>query len=172
MFSCTIIPAGIPIFGPTVKGARRSLFLPMHSAAARATCVFPAVVRETAPAFHRHSTTQTFFGSADLDIGPVRDGATTVGRVWAAAETRIAAEFRGQLAPWPQGASIVVELVDPAGAALASARVGSIGTAGLASTARQSGWHSFKTTASGLPPAGSPFELSVTYTATQEFSPR
>ena len=125
-----------------------------------------------APAFHPRSTTQTFFGGTDLDIGPVRDGGTTVGRIWAAAETHIAAEFRGQLAPWPQGASIVVELVDPAGGALASARLGSMGTVGLASTARQSGWHSFKTTASGLPPGGSPFELSVTYTATQEFSPR
>jgi alpha-amylase len=124
------------------------------------------------PVFHSRSTTQTFFGGTDLDIGPVRDGGTTVGRIWASAETHIAAEFRGQLAPWPQGASIVVELVDPAGAALASARLGSIGTVGLASTARQSGWHGFKTTASGLPPGGSPFELSVTYTATQEFSPR
>jgi hypothetical protein len=125
-----------------------------------------------APAFHLRSTIQTFFGATDLDIGPVRDGGATVGRVWAAAETQIAAEFRGQLAPRPQGASIVVELVDPAGGAPASARVGSMGTIELASTARQSGWHSFKTTASGLPPGGLPFELSVTYTATQELSPR
>ena len=123
-------------------------------------------------ALHSRSTTQTFFGAADLDIGPVRDGSTPLGRVWAAGETRIAAEFRGLLVPWPQGASITVELIDPAGAPLASDKVGSNGTAGLQATARQSGWHSFKTTGTGLPPEGAPFELSVTYTATQKFSPQ
>jgi alpha-amylase len=126
-----------------------------------------------APALHRRSTTQTFFGAADLDIGPVRNGSTSLGRVWAAGETHITAEFRGLLVPWPQGTSNVVELVDPAGASLASARIGSNGTAELDATARQSGWYSFRTTATGLPQAGgSPFELRVTYTATQEFSPQ
>src|SRR5215469_5457402 len=125
-----------------------------------------------APVLQPRSTTQVFFCAGDLDIGPPQDGEAVVGRIWSAAGARIAAEFRSLLAPWPQGASIVVELVDPAGAVLASARVGSTGTAGLASTARQSGWHSFKTTASGLPPGGSPFELSATYTATRELSPQ
>jgi len=118
------------------------------------------------------STTQVFSGAEDLDIAPARDGDATVGRVWAAGGTHIAAEFRGQLAPWPQTASIVVDLSGPAGASLVSARVGSNGTARLQTTARQSGWHSFKTTGAGLPQSdGIPFELSVTYTATQEFSP-
>jgi len=118
------------------------------------------------------STTQVFSGAEDLDIAPARDGDATVGRVWAAGGTHIAAEFRGQLAPWPQTASIVVDLSSPAGASLVSARVGSNGTARLQTTARQSGWHSFKTTGAGLPQSGGiPFELSVTYTATQEFSP-
>jgi alpha-amylase len=126
-----------------------------------------------APALHRRSTTQTLFGAADLDIGPVRNGNTSLGRVWAAGETRITGEFRGLLIPWPQGTSDVVELVDPAGASLVSARIGSTGTAELHATARQSGWYSFRTTATSLPQdSGSPFELSVTYTATQELSPR
>jgi alpha-amylase len=125
-----------------------------------------------APAFHPRSTTQTFFGGADLDIGPVRDGGATVGRVWAAAETRIAAEFRGLYLPWPRGASITVALIDPAGAPLASDKVGSNRVAGLQATARQSGWHNFRTTGSNMPPSGASFELRVTYTATQEFSPR
>ena len=126
----------------------------------------------TPPALQPRSTTQVFFGAADLDIAPARDGGTAVGRVWTAAGTHIAAEFRGLLAPWPRGASIVVDLSGPAGASLASARVGSNGTAGLQTTARQSGWHSFKTTGTDLSAAGgAPFELSVTYTATQEFSP-
>jgi alpha-amylase len=126
-----------------------------------------------APALRQRSTTQTLFGAADLDIGPVRNGNTSLGRVWAAVETRITAEFRGLLVPWPQGTSNVVELVDPAGASLASARIGSNGAAELHATARRSGWYSFRTTATGLPQdSGSPFELSVTYTATQELSPR
>jgi alpha-amylase len=118
------------------------------------------------------STTQVFFGAADLDIAPAHDGGTAVGRVWAAEGTHIAAEVQGRLVPWPRGASIVVELFDPAGGSLASGKVGSSGTARLQTTVRQSGWHSFTTTGTGLPTAGgAPFELSVTYTATQEFSP-
>ena len=118
------------------------------------------------------STTQVFFGAADLDIAPAHDGGTAVGRVWAAEGTHIAAEFQGRLVPWPRGASIVVELFDPAGGSLASGRIGSNGTARLQTTVRQSGWHSFTTTGTELPTAGgAPFELSVTYTATQEFSP-
>ncbi|MBV8088410.1 MAG: hypothetical protein JO139_02360, partial [Alphaproteobacteria bacterium] len=79
-------------------------------------------------------------------------------------------EFRGLLSSWPQSASIAVEVVDPAGASLASARTGANATAELQATARQSGWHSFKTAGTGLPASGTPFELKVTYTATQEFS--
>jgi len=42
----------------------------------------------------------------------------------------------------------------------------------LRATARRDGWHSLKTTGTDLPPvSGVPFGLSVTYTATQEFSP-
>ena len=123
-----------------------------------------------APALHPRSTSQTFFGAADLDIPPVRNGDAVVGRVWAAAGTHIGAEFRALLAPWPQRASIVGEVIDAAGASLASARTRSNATAELQATARQSGWHSFKTAGTGLPASGTPFELKVTYTATQEFS--
>jgi alpha-amylase len=124
----------------------------------------------TAPTLQPRSTTQTFFGAADLDIPPVRNGDTVVGRVWAAPGTRITADFRSLLVPWPQGASIVVEVIDAAGASLASARTGSNPTAELQATARQSGWHGLKTVGTGLPASGTPFELKVTYTATQEFS--
>ena len=129
--------------------------------------------RGAAPALHPRSTTQVFFGAADLDIAPAHNGDTAVGRVWAAQGTHIAAEFRGLLVPWPRGASIVVELFDPAGGSLASARVTLSGAVALQTTVRQSGWHSFATTGTDLPAAGGmPFELSVTYTATQEFSSR
>ena len=108
-----------------------------------------------------------------MDIAPARDGEALVGRIWAAEATRIAAEFRSLLAPWPQRASLAVEVLVPAGTLLASARVTSSGAAALQATIRRNGWHTFKTTGSGLPSAnGAPFELSVTYTATQELAVR
>ena len=126
-----------------------------------------------APGLQPRSTTQIFFGAGDLDIAPARDGEALVGRIWAAEATRIAAEFRSLLAPWPQRASLAVEVLDPAGTLLASARVTSSGAAALQATIRRNGWHTFKTTGSGLPSAnGAPFELSVTYTATQELAVR
>ena len=125
-----------------------------------------------APVLRPRSTTQVLFGAGDLDVAPARDGDATVGRIWTAAGTRIIAEFRSLLSPWPQRVSLVVELLDPAGASLASARVTSSGSAALQATVRRDGWHTFKTAGAGLPPAaGAPFELSVTYTAPQEFSP-
>ena len=125
-----------------------------------------------APVLRPRSTTQVLFGAGDLDVAPARDGDATVGRIWTAAGTRIIAEFRSLLSPWPQRVSLVVELLDPAGASLASARVTSSGSAALQATVHRDGWHTFKTAGAGVPPAaGAPFELSVTYTAPQEFSP-
>jgi alpha-amylase len=126
-----------------------------------------------APVLRPRSTTQVLFGAGDLYIAPARDGDATVGRVWAAEGTRIAAEFRSLLAPWPQRASLAVEVLDPAGTSLASARVRSSVAAALQATVRREGWHTFKTTGAGLPTGGgAPFELSVTYTATQELTLR
>jgi len=126
-----------------------------------------------APMLRPRSTTQVFFGAGDLDIAPARDGDAIVGRIWAAQGTRIAAEFRSPLDPWPQRASLAVELLDPAGTSLTSARVTASGTAALQTAARRDGWHTFKIAGTGLPPAsGAPFELSVTYTATQELELR
>jgi alpha-amylase len=117
------------------------------------------------------STTQILFGADDLDIALARDGEAMIGRVWAAAGTPIGAEFAAQLARWPARASIVVELTDPAGASLTSARVTSSGPIELQATAQRTGWHRFKTTGTGLPQrGGAPFALSVTYTAPPEFS--
>ena len=124
------------------------------------------------PALNHRSTTQTFFGARDLDIAPVLDGEATVGRVWAAQGTTISARFRAQLAHWPAHASITLAAVGPDSAALASARIGSADTVECRGTVRQDGWQSFKTAATGLPAdSGVPFELTVTYTATQELSP-
>jgi hypothetical protein len=66
-----------------------------------------------------------------------------------------------------------VELLDPTGASLASARVTSSEPVELQATTRRDGWYTCKTTGAGqLPESGVPFELRVTYIAPQEFSPR
>jgi hypothetical protein len=106
-----------------------------------------------------------------LDIAPVLDGEANIGRVWAAQGTTIAARFRAQLAHWPAHASITLAL-GPDGAALASARMGSADIVECRGTVRQDGWQTFKLAATGLPADGGvPFELTVTYAATQELSP-
>jgi hypothetical protein len=108
-----------------------------------------------------------------LDIAPAQDGEAIVGRIWSAEGTRIAAEFRSLLTPWPQRASLTVEVLDPVGTALTSGRVTSNRALALQALVRRDGWHTFKTTGAGLPREnGTPFELSVTYTATQEFALR
>ena len=84
-----------------------------------------------APALTPRSTTQVFFAARDLDIAPALDGETTAGRIWAAHGTHIFAEFRGRLSAWPRQASVAVELLDPGGAALASARLASSGAVEL-----------------------------------------
>jgi len=126
-----------------------------------------------APVLRPRSTIQVFFGAGDLDIAPAQDGEAIVGRIWAAQGTRIAAEFRSLLALWRQHASLIVEVLDPVGTALTSGKVTSNRALALQARVRRDGWHAFKTTGAGLPrESGVPFELSVTYTATQEFAPR
>jgi len=119
------------------------------------------------------STTQVFFGAGDLDIAPALNGDAIVGCIWTAEGTRISAEFRSLLDPWPQRASVAVEILDPAGTSLTTARVTTSTAVPLRATVRRDGWHSFKTSGAGLPSAsGVPFELSVTYTAPQELAVR
>ena len=126
-----------------------------------------------APALVPRSTTQVFFGPGDLDMAPALNGDAIVGRIWAAEGTRVLAEFRSLLDPWPQRAVIAVEVLDPAGTSLTTARVTASTAVPLRATIRRDGWHSFKTTAAGLPSAsGVPFELSVTYTAPQGLAVR
>jgi alpha-amylase len=124
------------------------------------------------PALARRSTTQTFFGARDLDIAAILNGEATISRVWAAQGTPITGHFRGQLAHWPAGGSVALELFGTDGAALASARLASAETVECRATVRQTGWQTFKATTAGLPRDSSvPFALTVTYTSTQDLAP-
>ena len=134
-------------------------------------CFSRAGIGGSPPQMHR-STTQTFFGARDLDIAPILNGEATIGRVWAAQGTPITARLRGQLARWPAGGSVALELFGADGPALASARLASAETVECRATVRQTGWQTFKSTAAGLPGESAvPFALTVTYTSTQELSP-
>jgi alpha-amylase len=152
-------------------GAGRATFtVPSNSfGSGQSYLCFSRTGYSAAPALAPRSTTQTFFGAADLDIGPALDGETTAGRIWAASGKQIAAEFKGGAARWPADASVTVELRDPDGRAIGTARATSNAPAELRATAQRDGWHSLTTHGAGLTqPAGMPFELNVTYTATQD----
>jgi len=118
----------------------------------------------------RRSTTQTLFGAPDLDVAPLANGRSTIGRVWAAQHTPVAASFHSELRPLPAVAAITLELLDPAGSILASSTVASGGSAELRAVVRHDGWQTFRATAAGLPDSGLPFALTVTYTSTQELA--
>ncbi len=122
----------------------------------------------TVAALHPRPTTQTFFCAADLDIAPAGNGRAAIGRVWAASGTPISVSFAPELSPWPPGASVVVELAGPDGAALGRADAGPGDRREFHATAAHAGWHSFSVVGTNLPPDGAPFALTVSYTSTQE----
>lgn len=112
------------------------------------------------------STTQTFFGAADLDTDRVRNGASlSTGRVWCAPGTRLQLALR--LAPAPgRDASVALSVLGPDHAELLHHRwsAAAPGPVGVVIPAR--GWYAPALRGDGLPAAGSDFELAVTYTAT------
>lgn len=118
----------------------------------------------------RRATTQTFFGAADLDIGPAVNGATILaGRVWCQQGTPIQAALTVETTGWNAGSSVTLEIADAAAAALANGEYTSrSGTLRLNTMARNSGWLQLRLKGSGLPAEGSSYTLTVTYTAPQE----
>jgi alpha-amylase len=119
----------------------------------------------------QRTTTQTFFGAPDLDLGPVKDGsAVTAGRVWCQEGTAIHAALSADSGNWKPGAAITLEIVDEKSKVVASTRQTSPSvTAPTKATANGSGWFELHLTASGLPAPAS-YELAVTYTGTQDLA--
>ena len=120
-------------------------------------------------ALNQRQTTQTFFGASDLDVGPVNNGtAVTPGRIWCQQGSAIHATLAPTSLKWGAGAAIALEVLDDKGAVLASARQASPTVpASVTANATKSGWFQLSLRGSGLP-SPSPYELSVTYTGTQE----
>jgi alpha-amylase len=118
---------------------------------------------------HQRTTTQTFFGAPDLDIGPVENGQLThAGRIWCEAGSSIEAEFEPDTKGWRESAGVLVELTDSHDNVLASEQYTVASKrGGLKANANGSGWFSLRLTGRGLPAEAS-FGLKVTYTAPQE----
>jgi alpha-amylase len=113
---------------------------------------------------HERRTTQTFSGAPDLDIAPARAGAPTqLGRIWCAAGRPLRATLRHAAGP-PNGASLVLRVIDGAGLALGSHTFDGEGNA-WETIPKSSGWHSLEISTTAIDTAAS-FELDVTYTAT------
>jgi alpha-amylase len=121
-------------------------------------------------ALRRRSTTQTFFGAADLDRGPAEnDRQLQIGQVWCQANTPIDVVFKPNTAGWSAQAGIILEILDAKGHVLATHthRANQAGNT-VKVTVQQSGWHALRVLGQGLPAAGAPYEAIVTYTGTQE----
>jgi alpha-amylase len=121
----------------------------------------------------RRTTTQTFFGAHDLDLGPVEGGTATSGRIWCAKGTAITLRLNLHLAAaqWTAQTRVTAAVVGPGAAALGThtwSQATHGATEALHATAASSGWHELRLTGAGLPAAGIPYELTATYTAAGE----
>jgi len=100
----------------------------------------------------RRATTQVFEGAADLDIGPAVGGeTTTIGRIWCDAG------FPLELAPASGAAGLTFSVLDP------SRNRMPLNNGKGRTTAR--GWHTLQVTSAAE--GATPFELTVTWTSTQ-----
>jgi len=117
----------------------------------------------------KRSTTQTFFGAADLDIPPAHDGELEVGQIWCAASSAIDADlsFHPAHAAWPAQARVTFDILNSTGTAVASKTFSKPSAGSLHLRASAHGWHTLRLTSTSLPAAGSEFELTATYTGTQ-----
>lgn len=122
----------------------------------------------------RRATQQTFFGAPDLDIGPItNDAGRRLGPVWCAAGTEIRALLRPDTTGWTRApqSSVRLSIAGPDRSELLS-REYPLNSPGAPVTARvvADGWHALTLSGTALPTRGSPYELDVTYTATQELA--
>jgi alpha-amylase len=116
------------------------------------------------------TTTQTFFGAVDLDIGPAKGGRVVqIGRIWCQADARLNAAFNPDTTKWNATAQTVFEIIDPTTRTLATQTHRLRQESNPIDTViQETGWHALRVTGKGLPAAGTPYEATVTYTGTRE----
>jgi alpha-amylase len=123
-------------------------------------------------AVNRRTTTQSFFGAADLDREPAMNGrAVRAGRIWCQHGTEVVVDLSADTSAWTAEAEILFHLTDPQGKALAqqTCTKKSPHAQGRA-TAEQTGWLVLEVTGQGLADAGASYTMTVTYTGAQELA--
>ncbi len=125
------------------------------------------------PTVPQRPTTQSFFGAADLDIGPAINGQISVGEVHCAQGTPIVVSGRLSTDGWTKASSVTVAMVGETASGATVELASVTHTLGGSEPwpkleAPQTGFYALEVQGIGLPTQGSPFEFAVTYTAPQE----
>ncbi len=121
---------------------------------------------------YRIPSVQTFFGAADLDTRPAENGNTAeANRIWCQKGTAIDVLLKPDTKGWGVEAKIILEISNDQNAVLKKAQYTADSKDMRVSVdADQSGWLALRVTGDGLPSAGASYELTVTYTGTQELA--
>jgi alpha-amylase len=122
-------------------------------------CFAPGGVNHAVPRAQRR-TTQTFVGTADLDVMPASDGEHKLPqRIYCAKSTEIELELSGDLAA---GATLSATVLSPSGAQVSEVTIGAARKDVRGKTEIE-GWHEIVVAGAGLPANGADFNLKVTY---------
>jgi hypothetical protein len=109
------------------------------------------------------TTTQTFFGSDDLDISGLQNTAISIGRIYVENSTPVTASLKPGSAGWVAGSSIELEILQANNRVIAHQLIRHAGTvAPLETIAQTTGWHTFRAKGTGLG-GPVPYQLTATY---------
>lgn len=114
------------------------------------------------------STTQTFFGAADLDTGPAENGRRVqAARIWCRHGSDVEVQLKADMGA-SSTAEIVLDIAGAQGKVLAShSFTAKSPRAKFKAEMPQPGWLTLDLTGRGLAPAGAPYELTVKYVGPQ-----
>jgi alpha-amylase len=118
----------------------------------------------------KQSITQIFFGAADLDIQPILNVSTPMGRIWCDANTEVTAVFTAETqSPALTAGIATITLTDPT-SSMVSANFDfskNLPNTTLKFTTRKTGWHTLSVIGTNTPSTGISYSAKVTYTASQ-----
>jgi len=145
-----------------------SITLPRNENGASYVC-YSRIGYAQAFAINRRTTTQTFFGAADLDTGPAaNDLKVRAGRVWCQQGTTLEAQLSPDTGESQSDAEILLEILDPQTRVLARQTLpANQKGAALKVEVKESGWHALQVTGHGLAAGGAAYEMAVTYVGTE-----
>lgn len=139
-----------------------------YSAGTSFVCYAPAGVNHSV-AMTPLRTTQVFEGAHDLDVPVIKNGIQVLPqRIHCAGAATCFIEADFNKSAWSENTTVLVKVIHPNGVDYDYLTVSLfIASHKLLVGARQSGWYTIQLTAKGLPEAGSPFRLAVTYTGAE-----